>query len=176
MWPLVCLILGLILIFAEVFIPSGGILGLLSTGLLILSLWLAFSESTALGIKFLATLAILVPGAVIAAVQVWPHTPMGKWMILRPPSEEEIEPAPAVASGGTRLEYLVGQYGRAVTPLRPAGMVDFQGRRVDGLAEEGLISSGTLVKAVQVRAGQMIVRVATDELTFEDLVEDAPPA
>jgi membrane-bound serine protease (ClpP class) len=57
---------------------------------------------------------------------------------------------------------LIGQFGRAVTPLRPSGLVDFDGRRLDGLSEEGLIPAGTLVRAVRVRGGELVVRTATD--------------
>ena len=63
-----------------------------------------------------------------------------------------------VSHSDQRLDHLIGQYGRAFTPLRPSGMVDFDGRRLDGLAEEGLIPSGALVRAVRIRGGQLIVR------------------
>ena len=51
----------------------------------------------------------------------------------------------------------MGQLGRALTPLRPSGMVDFDGRRLDGLSEEGLIPSGALIRAVRVRSGQLVI-------------------
>ena len=68
---------------------------------------------------------------------------------------------------GPRLEHLIGQFGRALTPLRPSGLVDFDGRRLDGLAEEGLIPRGALVRAVQIRGGQLVVRPAS-EAVLED--------
>jgi hypothetical protein len=48
-------------------------------------------------------------------------------------------------------------------------MVDFDGRRLDGLSEEGLIPSGALVRAVRVRGGQLIVRMAPDP-TLEEIL------
>jgi membrane-bound serine protease (ClpP class) len=67
------------------------------------------------------------------------------------------------------LHHLIGQFGRALTPLRPSGVVDFEGRRLDGLAEEGLIPAGTLVKAISIRGNQLVVRVES-EAAFEQLL------
>ena len=97
------------------------------------------------------------------AVHVWPKTPMAKWIFLKPPDPEDLDPG----DHGPRLEHLLGQYGRAMTPLRPSGVVDFDGRRIDGLSEEGMIPSGALVRAVQVRAGQLVVRKAPDRALDE---------
>ena len=160
-WPVLCLAIGLILLIAEVFVPSGGLLGLSAALFLGASLWLAFSRSTATGLKLLASIAVLVPMAMLLAMYLWPRTPMGRWLSLSPPGPEDIEAAPI--SQGTRLEYLIGQYGRSLTPLRPSGTVELDGRRIDGIAEEGMIPSGVIVRAVQVRGGQVVVRIATAE-------------
>src|SRR5690349_2865429 len=125
-WPILCLAIGLILLIAEVFIPSGGLIGILAIGLLIVSLGLAFSQSTMLGLKFLLAVCLLMPMALILAINLWPKTPMAKLIFLKPPAPEDVEPEPAVH--GVRLEHLIGQFGRALTPLRPSGMVDFDGR------------------------------------------------
>jgi membrane-bound ClpP family serine protease len=71
---------------------------------------------------------------------------------------------------------LVGQLGRTLTPLRPSGLVDFEGRRLDALSEEGLIPAGALIRALRVRSGQLIVRPAPDP-PLEQLVSlpDQPP-
>lgn len=176
MWPLVCLACGLLLVVAEAFIPSGGLLGVLSAGLLLLSLWLAFQRGMMTGLSFLVALAVFVPMALALALSVWPHTPIGRRMLLAPPDEDDLEIAPAQVAGGTRLEHLIGQYGRTLTPLRPSGVVDIQGRRIDAMSEEGLIASGTLIRAIQLRAGQLVVRVASTDPAFQDLVDDRPGA
>ena len=58
-WPLICLIVGLILLVAEVFVPSGGLIGLLAIGLLIVSLGLAFAQSMNRGLAFLVALLLM---------------------------------------------------------------------------------------------------------------------
>lgn len=159
-WPIGCLAAGLILLIAEVFVPSGGLIGFLAVGLLIISLWQAFAISSMTGGIFLLALIGLLPATLALAVHLWPRTPMGKWIFLRPPEPDDVAPE----STGPRLDHLIGQFGRTLTPLRPSGMVDFEGRRLDGLAESGLIASGTLVRAVQLRNGQLIVREVPGEM------------
>jgi len=155
-WPSLCLAVGLVLLVAEVFIPSGGLIGLLAFGLIGVSLWQAYQVG--LLVYFLSILAALLPLTIMFAVYLWPRTPMAKWVFLAPPTPEDVEPE----ARAHPLDHLMGQYGRALTPLRPSGMVDFDGRRLDGMAEEGLIAAGSLVKAVAIRGGQLIVRPAED--------------
>jgi membrane-bound serine protease (ClpP class) len=155
-WPLILLALAVLLLIAEVFVPSGGAIGLLAAGCLILSLWQAFSQSTRVGLNFLMADFILLPVVFSVALYLWPKTPLAKRVFLKPPDPEEV----AVAHPAF-LDHLIGQLGRAVTPLRPSGAVEFDGRRLDGLAEEGLIASGSPVKAVRIRSGQVVVRAVS---------------
>jgi len=164
-WPLLLMVSGLFLLIAEVFLPSGGVVGILALSCLVLSLWRAFERSTELGLIFLLAELILLPIFIALAFYLWPKTWIAKKVFLKLPSEEEI----GESRSGPRLDHLVGQFGRALTPLRPSGMVDLDGRRLDGLAEVGLIPSGTLVQVVRVRSGQLIVRVAP-EPTLEKIL------
>lgn len=162
-WPLLLLAFGLILLIAEVFIPSGGVIGVLALACIGLSLWRAFEQSADLGLKFLLADFLLAPLVLSLALYLWPRTPLAKRVFLQPPAREDIE----LSHSSQRLDHLVGQVGRALTPLRPSGMVDFDGRRLDGQSEEGLIPSGALIQAVRVRGGRLIVRPAPDS-TFDN--------
>jgi membrane-bound ClpP family serine protease len=164
-WPLLLLAFGLLLLIAELFIPSGGLIGFLALCCLGLSLWRAFQESPDLGLKFLLADCLLLPVAMALAIHFWPRTPLAKRVFLARPSPEEIEGS----HSSQRLDHLVGELGRALTPLRPSGMVDFDGRRLDGLSEGELIPSGALIRAVRVRGGQLIVRMAPDPPLEEQL-------
>ncbi len=126
-----------------------------------MSLYQAFTvvEAPYLGWKFLVAELILIPAAMVFAIQLWPKTPLAKRIFLMPPTAEEVEPAVP----RQRLDHLIGEFGRALTPLRPSGLVDFDGRRLDALAEEGLIPSGTLVRAVRIHSGVLVVRKARDD-------------
>ena len=52
----------------------------------------------------------------------------------------------------------LGRSGLALTPLRPSGMIDVDGRRVEAMAESGLIGVGAVVTVVAVRSGRVVVR------------------
>jgi membrane-bound ClpP family serine protease len=56
------------------------------------------------------------------------------------------------------LEQLRGRYGKTVSSLRPAGITEFDGRRVDTLSEGDMIDPGQWVRCVDVKAGRVIVR------------------
>ncbi len=154
-WPILLLGFGLILLVSEVFIPSGGAIGLLAIGCLIVSLWQAFRQSFELGLQFLLADFLLLPLALMVAVYFWPRTPLAKRVFLKPPAPEEI----AVSHAPDRLDHLVGQFGRALTTLRPSGVVSLEGRRLDGLSEGTLIPEGALVQVVRVRSGTLVVRL-----------------
>jgi membrane-bound ClpP family serine protease len=157
-WPILLLAFGLLLLIAEVFVPSGGLIGILAICCLVISVWQAFRQSTTVGLWFLMGDFLLMPVALAVAVYLWPKTPLARRVFLKPPEPDEIE----VAHSSQRLDHLIGQFGRALTPLRPSGLVDFDGRRLDALSEDGLIPSGALVQAVRVRGGQLIVRTASE--------------
>ena len=134
-WPFVFLAIGLLLIMLEVFIPSGGLIGLCSIVCLVLCLWYAFANSVGLGLTFMMIDLVALPLTVALAFSLWSRTPLGRKFFLRPPAPEEIE----VSHTDHHLEILVGQVGRSLTPLRPCGHVEIDGRRIDALAEEGFL-------------------------------------
>ena len=157
--PFLLLILALILLVAEDLLPTGGVLGVLAAICLVFVLYLGFSISSATGFRYLLVEAVIVPSGFAVSSIVVARTGLGKMAYLRPPEAEEVD----VSRDRTDLARLVGLQGRALTTLRPSGMVDFEGRRLDGVAEQGLIPSGALVQAIQVRSGRLIVRVIPEE-------------
>jgi membrane-bound ClpP family serine protease len=156
-WPLLLLAIGLVLLVCEAVIPSGGLLGVLAFVAVALSLVEAFQQSFELGLRFLLADLVFSPMAIGLGLYLWPKSPLAKRMTLMRPGSDEI----AVSHSEARLDHLVGQLGRSITPLRPVGLVEFDGRKVDALSEDGLIAEGSCVKAVGVRTGQLIVRTAS---------------
>ena len=59
---------------------------------------------------------------------------------------------------GMPLEQLRGRYGKTVSALRPAGVVEFDGKRVDCLSEGTMIDPDQWVKCIDVKTGTVIVR------------------
>jgi membrane-bound ClpP family serine protease len=152
--PFLILVLGVLLIAAEDLLPTGGILGVMAGGCLLWFLYLGFSHSTSLGVSYLVAEIVAVPLVYATSSFLIDKTGLRGMVSLRPPDLDEVD----ITREGPDLGRLVGLRGRAVTPLRPSGMVDFEGRRIDGISADGLIPSGAEVLAVQVRSGRLIVR------------------
>ncbi len=154
-WAIILLVLGLIILVIEVFVPSGGMLGVLAGACLLTSLGLAFSQSLVIGSFFLAFMLVAVPAVVGAGMHYWPDTTMGRKMVLQPPKPEEVDPTP---DRDRLLPGLVGQIGRTLTPHLPSGITEFEGRRVETTAENMSIDAGKLVRVVDVQGHRVIVR------------------
>ena len=67
------------------------------------------------------------------------------------------------------LEQLRGRFGKTLSTLRPAGVVDFDGRRTDSITEGMMVEAGQWVRCVDVKGGRVIVRPADRPPDFNDL-------
>lgn len=154
------LLLSMVLLFAEVLIPSGGLLffgSMVALGCALWAAWGAWWQSNpVLFWSFVLCALVLLPASVGAAVQVWPHTPMGK--LLEPPTHEEVTP---FAAEQQRLGTLVGKFGETVTPLNPAGMMLIAGERVHCFSEGQIVERGVRVRVLAVQGNRLMVRTAS---------------
>jgi membrane-bound serine protease (ClpP class) len=172
-WAVLLILLGLIFLVLEGFLPSGGILFVLSVACLVVGVTMVFfapeSEGGGLygGLITLAILVVLLPLLVTLWLHYWPHTRIGRKFFLPVPSDEPASALPAASVG----EELRGQIGQALTDLRPCGVTLIQGRRMDSQAEGIFVPAGTWVRVVDVRPGQIIVR-PLDERELQNLPAD----
>jgi membrane-bound ClpP family serine protease len=152
-------VVGLVLLVAEVFIPSGGVILVLALASIAGSLacgWLAWMPGRPLAFwSLVAAMGILGPATLIAAFRVWPETEIGKRALLEGPAPEDVVPFERQAN---RHESLVGQTGRTVTVLNPAGMVLIDGSRIHCQSEGMIIPEGTAVRVVAARHNGVTVR------------------
>ena len=86
----------------------------------------------------------------------WPRSPLGKRIFLNAPTREDVPSASEAANLG--VEELRGRVGVTLTMLRPSGMTDFDGRRIDTITEGDLIERGQRVRVVDVRGSTVVVR------------------
>src|SRR5262245_39017316 len=68
------------------------------------------------------------------------------------------EPDAAPVAPTSELDILKGRTGKTVSPMRPSGSVEFDGRRVDAMTEGMMLDAGVWVRCVDVKRGQVIVR------------------
>jgi membrane-bound ClpP family serine protease len=146
--------LGLALLVAELFLPSGGVLFLACSVCILIGVAMAFVYGdTATGMVTLLGVFVVVPAVATLSLYIWPRTPMGRRLIL-PDQDATVANMPV----NLELENLRGRFGRALSDLRPAGVVDFEGRRVDTITEGMMVAAGSWVRCVDVRAGKVVVR------------------
>ena len=149
-WPSLTLMLGLGLLIAEVALPVGGLIGVLAVASLAGSVFLAYTSSATLGLWWGGLEVVMVPATWLATLYSLPRTKLGRRVYLAPPTVDDL--------GAKTPADQVGTSGRVLTPLRPSGMIDVAGRRVEAMAESGLIGAGVWVKVVAVRSGRVVVR------------------
>jgi membrane-bound ClpP family serine protease len=168
-WAVLLMALGLTTAIVELFIPTGGILGLVSLGSLLISVGLAFREGPWFGLSFLAFAVIAVPSALAVALRWWPHTPMGRRLLLQVPNADELLPD---STARRELKGLVGQVGEAKSWMTPSGAVEIHGRLIDALSEGMAIEPGRRVRVVEVRGSRVLIRPVTDEPTAQNSSAD----
>ena len=144
-----------LLIVAEVFVPSGGLISILALGCLIAGIAVFFHYSAVAGWAGVGIAVVMIPAVLIIAYKIFPKTRFGKSVTLNPPQRQQGDAVPDTA----RLKELLGQVGVVLTPLRPVGMCDFSGRRVECVAESGYVDKDKKVKVIHVEGTQLTVRV-----------------
>ncbi len=160
LWAIVLVLVSLGFLVLETFIPSYGVLGFFSAVSAVGGIALAFAAGPAEGAIVLAVSLIVFPMALYYGFKWWPHTPVGRRVLLRVPTEEEVLPdTPQLR----QLKLLVGKVGRAKTVMLPSGPVEIEGRTFDCVSEGMAIEAGQIVKVIEVRGMRVVVRAVDDE-------------
>ena len=157
---------GILVLLADFFVPSGGILSAIGLVAVLLGVGLPFYYGdSSTGMYTLVVTAIVVPALLGLMFHYWPKTSMGRRLFQTGVDEDAtIASMPVIAE----LEMLRGRIGKAVSPLRPSGVADFEGRRIDVLTEGLMVDEGTWVRCIDVKVGKVIVR-PIDEPKLSDL-------
>jgi membrane-bound serine protease (ClpP class) len=156
-WAILLLLIGFALVVLEVFIPSGGIIGILSAVAVVAALVMAFQESSTtgpmVGFVFAAVTVFAVPALIALAFKFWPKTPMGRAFLGDLPTEAEVLP-------NDPRRGLLGRVGVARTKMLPSGAVEIDGQMIDAVSQGQAIEPGTYVVVAEVRANRVVVRPA----------------
>jgi membrane-bound ClpP family serine protease len=147
--------IGLVLMAAELFLPTHGVLLALGVGAAIIGVALTFNYGLSTGVITLLVLLVIVPLFGGALVNLWPKTPMGKRLFLTGPANDD---AVANMPVNLELERLRGRYGKTLSALRPCGLVDFDGQRIDTMTDGQMIEPNQWVRCVDIKGGHVIVR------------------
>ncbi|MDP4836594.1 MAG: hypothetical protein NWS01_05505 [Burkholderiales bacterium] len=158
---LVLALLGLFLFALELFVIPGfgvvGILGLLALlGALVMSTLGAGSHSdfvlwAVARMGFSLLLAIVLS---VLFLKFLPKLPMGRKLIL----STELETSDGFSSSPPSDYQWLGRTGQAHSTLRPAGIADFQGHRVDVVSDGEFIDAGTPIRVLHVDGNRIVVQ------------------
>ena len=154
--PLSLMVLGIVLVLLEVLIPSGGILGFVAAGVLTWSLVLAFGEDPTMGYMMLGTMGVSLPVVIVMGLKFLPKTPFGRRLILTPTDESD-EVLGTAGVSGKDFSVLLGQEGKAVSPLRPSGFAEISEERHMVTTTGDLIDEGEEVVVVNVEGNSIVV-------------------
>ena len=171
-FPIFLLLVGVLLMAAEVFIlPGFGIAGILGIGSMATGFLFLASGSTIgdtgnidsemlvnFGLQFVLT---VIAGFVTLIVmgRFFPKVGPAKRMILQTaegPSGGETNASPAADAPA------LGAQGVAASPLRPAGSAEIDGRLVDVVSDGAFIDQGATLVVVQVEGERVTVRAVED--------------
>ena len=149
--PIILQLVGVVVIIAEIILPSGGILSIVALSVFGYSLYIAFSEkSKTVGFAFVAADLVLIPVLVIVGLKLLARSPVTLRKTL---SRKE-----GVSSQSSELGSYIDMQGTAVTDLRPAGKAVINGKRVDVVTRGEYLEKDSAIIVTAVTGNQIIVR------------------
>ena len=147
-----------LLILAEVFIPSGGLISVLAVICVIGGIIACFHINPFVGFIGIIAAMIMIPGALYLTYKFLPKTRFGKNVTLAPPERQAGDAVPDTME----LKEMLGEIGIVISPLRPVGMCNFSGQRLECVAESGYVDKGQKVKVIKIESTQLTVRLIED--------------
>lgn len=152
---ILCLLAGMALVIVEVFMPGFGVPGISGIALLIVSVWLFW-----VNVGPLAALGLVICIVAVVAIVLS--------LALRSTARGTLSKSSLVLSdtldrktgflSNADLTVFLGREGLTQTVLRPAGIADFDGVRLNVVSEGGYIQPNVKVVIEQVEGSRIVVR------------------
>ncbi|MCF6249035.1 MAG: serine protease [Desulfobacula sp.] len=148
--PIALQVIGILVIIAEIFIPSLGLLTLIALGIFAYSLTLVFTTiSTFAGMVFTGLDIVLLPIIIVIGIKILAKSPLSL--------KQELSKKNGVVSQKQESEALINQTGVAVTNLRPAGMAMINFQRMDVVTDGEYVDKETPIVVTGISGNQIIV-------------------
>jgi membrane-bound serine protease (ClpP class) len=158
---LLLIAVGAVLLGLELFvIPGFGVAGL--AGIVALAAGLGMTligagATSGIIVRALGRVAISILLAIaggLVLLRMLPRLPFGRRLVL----DVEMGAAQGYTSSPESDRLHLGRTGTAVSPLRPAGIADLDGERVDVVSDGGFINAGAAVEVIRVDGNRIVVR------------------
>ncbi len=148
--PLFLQAIGILVIIAEIFIPSLGLLTAIALGVFFYSLYLVFTTiSSTAGMVFAGLDIVLVPLLIILGMKILARSPLSL--------KRELSKQDGVVSQKKELEDYINMKGRSVTDLRPAGTALIHSQRMDVVTDGEYIDADTPIVVTNVTGNRIVV-------------------
>ncbi len=148
----ILLLVGLICIILEIFVPSG-ILGIIGGGAILGALLVSGADMGHMA--FSIGVALLV--SIVLAIVLFRKLDFNKGILRHIVLSDSTKSELGYVSNENRMD-LIGLRGRALTFLRPSGSAVFNGERLDVVSEGSFISRDAEVEIVKVEGSRVVVR------------------
>ncbi len=152
---------GIILLFLEIFvIPGFGVAGVLGIVAILAGLILSLvgigdtSAAVLMATQRVIFSLLLALVASLVMLRFLPRLPFGRRLIL----EASLGAGHQHGSAPDSDLLWLGKKGRTTSPLRPAGIAEIEGRRVDVVSEGEMIDAGESVEVTRVDGNRIVVR------------------
>ena len=154
--PILLHFAGVVVIIAEIILPSGGLLALISLGLFGYALHMVFTTlSSQAGFTFLAVDVILIPITIIAGVKLLSRSPATL--------STQLTSKNGVSSQPKEFASYMDQEGVALSDLRPSGIARINGKRVDVVTRGEYLKKNSPIRVHAVTGNQIIVKEKENE-------------
>lgn len=148
----VCLLIGLLLVVVEMFHPGLGVPGI--TGAILLICGIVLTAKNLFQVLVMIIIILTILGITLSFVlQSATKGRLSKILVLHETQKKE-----KGYTGTEELNYFLGHVGVALTVLRPAGMADFDGIKLDVVSEGDFIPKETKVRIIRVEGRRIVVR------------------
>lgn len=158
---LLLVVLGIVLFSLELFvIPGFGVAGIAGIVALVAGLGMALVGAGATGAVIIGALGrvaisiLLALGGGLVLLRFLPHLPFGRRFVLN----TEMRAGAGYSSEPTADHRALGRTGTARSPLRPAGVADVDGARLDVVSDGSFIDAGAPVEIIRVEGNRIVVR------------------
>ncbi|WP_093217172.1 NfeD family protein [Sediminibacillus albus] len=159
---IILLVLGIIMIIVELFVP-GGIIGLLGIGAVVGALFMSSADMGHMAMSIGIALIVSIIVSVILFKTIGLEKGFFKNIILKDATTTE----QGYVSSINRLD-LIGLEGKSLTMLRPSGTAVFNDERLDVVTEGAFVEKDSPVKIVKTEGSRIVVRQIKNHLTQED--------
>ena len=144
-------ILGVLLLLAEIILPSG-VSGVMGGLCLLVAIVLGFTESFNLGVLLLFGSMFFAVFMLWLFIKYVPDSPIGRHLFLKKSAKEW-------DGFETSNKTLLGKTGVSCTMLRPSGLAMIDDERIDVVTEGEVIQKDQPIKVIEIEGNRIVVAI-----------------